>query len=350
MIDIVKYKSMYFMKKRIYLLMLILLPMFVVICFTSCDDPDSSEIFVEDPSTPREPEEPEEPEVPKFNVTVEDKVYSVGEPIRFIFTGTTGDIEFYSGEKGFRYEYRNQGEKFRLDKVEFKFVSQLSNMKGIDWLQRKILLSTDFSGENGNPSILNENEWIDVTSKFTLATSNTETSSGTVDLIEYVEEDKPMYIAYQYIHGPLNADQNAPSWRMKNIYIDGYIGSEKLELGKLADSKHTAGFEVTDFGKGTPAQSIALVNSSQVRLEGSKGVNVKNEVWVISKALQVSHVNGPVETHRLIQSLGEEQLENYRYTFDKEGEYHVVLVGKTPNAEGTEVIEEVFEFTIKVIP
>lgn len=293
-------------------------------------------------------DDPMNTSMPNFKVTVDDNVCKVGKPVVFRFSGETDLISVYTGEKGHRYQYKDKGELIPIDDIRFSFKSQLSNMAGGKTVGRAVLVSTDFNGDYKNKDAIFSANWIDLTDKFTLASNNNITDSGILNLTDYIDKSKSFYLAFQYSHFPIPDESGAPSWRMRDLLVEGSFGDDYMLIGDVSDTYYSAGFNICDFAKGTEAESLSLIAANQIRIEGKGGpIATGNEVWAISRAINPTVAVQPVETALPIKASSDQQITEYSYTFNTVGMHSVVFVAKNTSADSYSQIA--YEVKINVV-
>src|SRR5690606_39241263 len=100
-------------------------------------------------------------------ITIEDKNYTVDDPVVFKFTGDADVISFYSGEIGHDYAYR-EGRIFEKDfLVNFETQRQDGTLEQGD--QFRLFVSRDFDEEITFDNVHNYDKWEEITDRFTWA-------------------------------------------------------------------------------------------------------------------------------------------------------------------------------------
>ncbi|GEM_PF-1406376 len=306
------------MKKSAYILACLLFFVGIV----SCDgDKTNPEIDLEDPA-----ETPENPEL-EFKVTWADRTYSVGEAIDFTIEGNAQEIQFYSGEEGSRYEYRDEGEKIKFDKVELSFATEHSNLQTT--YEKWVMISNDFDGERQNETSIKTAEWHDLTSQFSFPTSaGSRTPSGTVDLTQYAQNG-PFYFAFKYVN-PANSSSSyrTPSFRVYDINLKGTLENGETTDFDISSGSFPNSFVIYDLVAEDGLAYSAVLNT-QLRLQPTNVLApfASHEVWAISKMIIGDEVALPAEQGEIIQYSHQQTLDKYQYKFDTAGEYLVTFVG-----------------------
>lgn len=272
-----------------------------------------------------------------FDVTAADKTYAVGEKVVFTLSGNAHEIEFWSGEEGHRYEYRD-GHKVDITKVQLEFTNNLSNSRSAEgrvFETRNIYVSTDFNGERTVAESINAATWTDVTDLFTLATSyNKEnpTESGTGDLTQYVEADKPFYLAFYAKTAAFNVASEGPCWQVYTPELTGETeDGEPVMIGEM-DSESENNFDFTIFNIDDENNSLgnSKVGGNYFVLQlGTGPVTKAQGLWAISRELNAGYIQLAPESCKIVKYDWEQPSpETFTYAFDAAGEYDVVFIGR----------------------
>src|SRR5690606_35812624 len=173
----------------------------------------------------------DEPRDVDFDVSLDKSVVNVGDSITFHFDGYADVISFYSGESGLEYKHRHRTEAEGLG-IQLTIASRV--LYGAQENNLRLLLSTDFSGIY-NADNVDDEDWIDITDKFTWSTAAPSgiaagtTTSGPVDLSEYIEPGKPIYFGYRYesqaaaTAGTAGRVWRLPTFKLETVSPDGSV-------------------------------------------------------------------------------------------------------------------------------
>jgi hypothetical protein len=268
---------------------------------------------------------------PEFDITFNEKVYAINEPIKFNILGGADLITFYSGEVGKEYRYR---ERFRVDgKPTMSFTSYSQNTPQANSLS--LLVSTDFNGANDIDN-LQKATWKDITSRATLSTGTDNTPSGTIDLTDIQVPDVPVYFAFKYV-----AKQGAvaqPTWTIKNIVINNTAPDGTLV--PVATTANLTWGAINITGAQTWNNS-----TTQSQFVGG-GVNVAdNEDWTITRGLQLDRVQRSFGVN--VKSNPTSKITSYDFTgFTAAGTYTATFEATNSNIDN--IKRAVKEFTITV--
>lgn len=268
---------------------------------------------------------------PEFDITFDQKVYAVNQPIVFNISGGADLITFYSGEPGKEYKYR---ERFRVDgKSTMQFTSYRQNTDQPNSLS--LLVSSDFSGIYDVENI-QKATWTDLTSRATLSSGADNTPSGTIDLSDIQKPETPVYFAFKYV-----AKQGAvaqPTWTIKNIVINTTEADGTLV--PVATTANLTWGAVNVTGSQTWNNSV-----TQSQFVGG-GVNVAdNEDWAITKSLQLDRVQRSFGVN--VKSNPTSKIKEYEFAgFTAAGTY--VVTFEATNSDIDNIKRSIKEFTITV--
>ncbi len=143
-----------------------------------------------------------------FDITANTLECSVGESVGFTISGVAANIEFWSGEVGNDYAYKDTNRTVE-PKVEIEFRSLLEN--GYQRYPATVHYSTDFNGTYDETNI-KAATWVDVTDKFTIPTAicavdegypavgndSAPVASGKVDCSQWFNANREGYFAIFY--------------------------------------------------------------------------------------------------------------------------------------------------------
>lgn len=284
----------------------------------------------------------DEPDTPTFNVSVGQSTINVNDSVTFHFDGNADVITFYSGELG--KEYSNK-DRTNAEGLKLQLTLGTRVLYGIQTDNLSLLCSSEFSGLY-NPAGIKEEEWIDITKKFTLSptppslATTVTTTSGPVDLTEYVVKDKPLYFAFKY-----KSDTSATTalggrtWRvyafdLEAVATDGVVST-------ISTAK-TGGWISIDIKNPANKWTIASAAPFLFFAPGSTSPSLD---WVISAPFQPTLVN-PDKGTPIKAFLGRIPGE-YKYVFKTAGNYKVTFIAKNVNGEGDKEVIKELDITVK---
>ncbi|WP_158499896.1 DUF5017 domain-containing protein [Sphingobacterium paucimobilis] len=303
-----------------------------------------------------EPEPTPEPEpevvIPDFDVTLVDGSYKAGDEVKFEFTGKEVDeISFYSGEFLHEYAYHD---KDRISKSQSLVASFRTNVElGASPRQPdqvSVFVSTDYNGGGTHADVVNAT-WKgkeDFDDWFTLAPNDnlwnqTDYLSGSIDLLEVFEENKPLYLAFRYRNkkngsGGTEAGY-ARSWYIYNLNVTTTLLSESKSL-------HTnyLGFSLVygdEFSSDDLKTSLITATGGHMNLKLPVGLRqVETELWAISPAINLEEINHGLDIPKAtVKDVNATMPKEFKYAFAEPGNYKVTFVYKEGELKKTKHIE-----------
>ncbi|WP_207514082.1 DUF5017 domain-containing protein [Longitalea luteola] len=252
-----------------------------------------------------------------FSVTTDKETYSTVDTVRFSFTGNPWYLTFYSGEPYHKYEY---SERVTADGIpQLQFTSQMTT--GTQTNTLRLMVSTDFSGVYDSTNIY-EATWTDITNKAVLATNNTATPSGTIDLAPFITSDHPVYIAFKYTGAAGSAQR---TWTIRSVNLSNVL-ADNTSYALLAISESTAGFKSVAM----KAPGVAwTISTSQLQIKGgTTAASAEAEGWVISKPLVLNKVTPDTGTPLKNMTTF---MPGYNYIYETPGIYKATFVADNIN-------------------
>ncbi|MGC3978069.1 MAG: DUF5017 domain-containing protein [Paludibacteraceae bacterium] len=297
-------------------------------------------------------------EVPEFQVSVDSTTYFIGDTVFFKLNGNSDLLLFYSGESGNAYEYANQDRIVAATaSATFQTQNRSQSYTGADAgalycqeNQLKVKISTDFSGKYDSASIKNAT-WVDLTDKFSIGpvTCNSTSSyiaAGTVDLTNYLEDEKPFYFAFQYVNLPNKDHGNCNIWRFSSFGLTAVSDAGSATIATQTSALWTPVFMGPnwDHTRGYSTTSTAVTMRADPAFR-----DINQELWCISDTLKLDkNINVGQDKAVGIKSLVDVPLTTYTHTFNKAGTYTVTFVAANSNIYGRK--ETVKQIEITVLP
>jgi surface-anchored protein len=273
--------------------------------------------------------------IPNFNISIDKTVFNVGDTVTFNFTGKVDYLTFYSGEDGHDYKFRDRTTISEgIPQLQFTSYAQY----GAENNTLHLLASTDFTGVIDS-SLVNYT-WVDITNRATLSTGTDNTSSGIIDLSDFIS-DKPMFIAFKY-NGRYDLSSAQKTWTIKNFQIN-YIVTSSTNSTKsypIISSIGNAGFVSFDLEN---SQHTWKQTATQIQIAGGGVGTPDNLDWIITQPLFLNQVvpDKGVAISNLVT-----QPDHLDYVFSKPGTYDVVFVCSNATIKGNKMIEKEFHITI----
>jgi len=276
-----------------------------------------------------------------FDIVIEKSTYAVDEEITFQLSGEPGIITFYSGEIGCDYEYRN-GRIVPPGEATLSFNNRV--IYGTQPNQFSVLASTDYSGLR-NIDAIKSAKWIDITDRFTLATTDAYVPAGVADLADVVAEGMPLYIAFRFIQDP--ATNAAPrTWNINNLALTSIT-----TIGATLLANHlTGGFELFYVGpKETSGRSSVASGSITLRANSNWSSDpAYTEDWCVSKGFDFGAKDLGPDRPVKVKGNSDAKTETFTYSYTKPGTYKAYFVATNATIKEQETI--IKEVTIEIIP
>ena len=264
-----------------------------------------------------------------FEVSTTKTTYKVGDSVVFNFTGDPENITLFSGEPGYKYEFKDRLKAQGAPQFQFTSYAQF----GVQTNTLQVLASTKFSGiVDANISL---SDWTDITSSVTLSTGADNTASGVVDLSQFVG-DKPVYIAYRFVG---QAGSTQKTWTIKNFSVQN-----KLSDGPILTVANTTTAGFRQISLKNPA-AVWVIAADNIKIAGGNATALENEDWAVSKALYLDNVSPDVGVALKNTTT---KMTSYSYAFANPGTYKVTFLASNATADKFDSL--IRELTITVIP
>jgi hypothetical protein len=300
----------------------------------------------------------EKVEFPGFEVKADSLTYHVGDSVIFHLDGNPDIVSFYSGESGNAYEYANQDRIIEaMASVSFQTQNRSQSYTGTDAgskfcqdNQLKVKISTDFNGQYDSLSIKSAT-WSDLTPNFNLGTlacnsTSSYVAAGTVNLTQYLQDEKPFYFAFQYINLPNQDSGNCNIWRFSNFNLVAASDAGTATIATQSTALWTPVFMGSnwDHTRGYSSTSTIVTMRADPAYR-----TITQELWCISGAMKMDkEINVGNDKAIAIKSLSEVPLKSYSHVYTKAGTYTVTFVAVNVNIKDRkEVVKQV---QINVVP
>lgn len=266
-----------------------------------------------------------------FNVTTDSATYQVGDTVNFNFSGNPDIITFYSGEGGSIYGNRNRDTASGNITANF----YTSRLYGNSTKALSFLVSNDFTGIYDSTNLINAT-WTDISFRAAFGTTSTPTSSGNINLNDFVNPQQPLFLAFRYI-GLIGPGIKQSRWNVNSFNVNNTLtDSTSYTLADILSASWT---------------SVSIINDSLARKWniGSTGLfinssTVANEQWVVTKPLQCNSV---VPDNGVTIKGTSSKMTVYPYVYSKPGIYHIAFIGINANAYGQNSVVRTLTLTIK---
>ena len=289
-----------------------------------------------------------------FTVTAESTSFNAGDTARFSFAGNPDIITFYSGEPGKRFEYRDRVQAEGLPILNFS----TARANGVQENTLLLMISSDFKGVvRGDTSSTKANitaaSWQDITSRATLATSGTALSSGNVDLSDFAEAGKPVYIAFKYI---AEAGSIQPKWTISNFTVKNNLsdGASYTIANMNTSTNPYTNYGVSTFSPGFASYTLQnnfnwSVSTTSMVITGATSVGAAGapaEAWLFIGPINLRKVTP--DAGLVIKNGGQNMADLNFYTFyNTPGNYKATFVGGRVSIEETSLTPHNIELSVQ---
>lgn len=247
---------------------------------------------------------------PEFSVTSKSAAYTLGDTSFFSFTGNPYNITFYAGDSSHQYEFRKRTSAKGTPQLQFTSYMQTGSQTN----SLALLISTDFPGVYDSATIYNPNtHWTNITSKATLSAGTNNTPSGIVDLSEFVNEGKPVYIAFKYTGIKSTSAQR--TWTIPTFTVTNLLEDNWTKMPVAAD---LAGASWAVVPMKNPAVKW-VVSATNLKVTGGAAQSEEAESWVITKGLILNRAIPDVGTS--LKNISSNALTSSFYIYKGAGDY-----------------------------
>lgn len=279
---------------------------------------------------------------PDFNVSLDPAhqvadtfVYRLGDSTRFKFNGSVGNIAFYSGETGKRYDSRSL--TYQLGKLTLSFSSKSEFGAQTNTLQ---VLATNKLPGFDSASVVNA-AWKDISSRGKLATNATVVAFGTADLTDLVANaNDSLFLAFKY-SGVTGTTQR--TWTITDFAVNNVLPDRTISISSVAaDVAYW-----TRYGNvWNPANSRWTPSATDLKITGGNETAATNTSWIITRPLYVGRIAPDVSVG--VKSINEPDKTEYVYVYPATGIYKATFIAYNHTLD--EEKSTIREFIIKVTP
>lgn len=289
--------------------------------------------------------------IPDFEVSTSLATYETGEPVTFKFTGNPDFISFYSGETGNRYDYAGRASAEGTPTLQFTSLRANGKQEG----SLRLMVSQDFPGvTEGTDSLavlntiskITSSTWNDITDRAVLS-SGSSTSSGSINLSDFAQTGKPVFIAFKYLASP-GSIQN--KWTISNLTV-----KNTLSDGTVYTLANTTSAAITNYGvavtfspgwvfyKITNDYGWSLSSNNLIVTGATNANGATAEAWAIMGPVDLTKVTPDVGKH--VKAL-DGRLDSYSHTYKTAGSYTATFVGAVNNVYGKEETIKQVQITV----
>lgn len=306
------------MKTTIYKLSVLL---FGILVFQSCDDI-------------------EEVDVPNFNVAF-NTTAKVNEPVQFTVDNAPNFLNFYSGDFGHQYKYKDRTNA--EGKVTMSFLNSQKWGLGSNATETlTVWYSKDYDG-SGTAEAVNNATWTEITDRFDISTRYDFEfqSSGTVDITD-LADGNTIFFGFKYFSD--NIDDRGAEWYFDGLEIEMDVDNAPAPL--TVANMTTPGFKPVDVQGVVDTWNGAKwyfdTGNTIWRMRGNSD-RIVNEDWLITNAINLTKVNPDKGTPLKTYS---EKLHTFEYTYEKAGTYTLTFVGSNETIHGQQGAIQEYSITV----
>ncbi|MBS0029893.1 DUF5017 domain-containing protein [Chitinophaga sp. 22321] len=279
---------------------------------------------------------------PDFNVTLDPArrvadtfTYRLGDTTRFKFSGAAGNIAFYSGEPGKRYDGRSAA--YKLGRIMLSFSSKAEFGTQANTLQ--VLATNKLKGLDS--AAVTDAAWTNISNRGTLASNATVAPFGAVDVTDLVaNENDSLFIAFKY-SGVTGTTQR--TWTITEFTVNNVLPEKTVLLSSLS----TDVAYWTRYGNvWSPANGRWTASATDLKITGGNSSASGNTSWIVTRPLYAGRVPGDVSTG--IKSINEPDKQEYAYVYPAPGVYRVAFVAFNHTLDEEKSV--IRELIIKVTP
>ena len=286
--------------------------------------------------------EKDAPESVNFDVSTESREVKVGDSITFKFNGNADIISFYSGELGKEYQYRDRIEAEGL-KLQLTLGTRV--LFGTQTKNLKLYCSTKFDGLY-SPAGIKEEDWVDLTDKFTWSptpagvSTTTTTTSGPIDLSEFVETGKPIYFAFKYEGwASTTAALGGRTWRIYTFNLETVAPDGSKSAIATVRNAGWIGIDIVN-----PANKWTIASTEPYLYFAPASTLLPSLDWVVSAPFQPTSLK-PDKGTPIKAFL--DKMQNFKHAFKAPGVYKVTFVAKNVNGHGEKTVVKELDITVK---
>jgi hypothetical protein len=246
---------------------------------------------------------------PDFNVTLNSTTYKAGDTVYFTFSGNPDFVTFYPGDSA--HAYKNRERFTAAGTPQLQFSSLMAT--GTQDSTLHVMISTDFAGPYDSTSIY-QAHWADITARAVLSTGGTtSTPSGIIDLSDYGNDGKPVYLAFKYLGFKTASAQR--TWTIPTFSVINLLKEENTNM-PVAGTLGDGGWIGVNMKDSVVKWSVS---ATQLQIKGGAANSNETEDWVISKGLSLNKAVADVGLP--VKNISANKVKTYYYIYNKPGTY-----------------------------
>lgn len=305
---------------------------------------------------------------PDFDVTVSGKngtggeSYSTADTLEFIFKGNPDFITFYSGEVGRRYEYKDRLSADGSPVLQFSTLRANGTQAG----SLALMISADFKGVVLKPgsavrdtAATNANiaaaSWQDISDRAAFSAGST-MSSGAVDLSDFADRNKSVFIAFKYT-GNTGSIQN--KWTITGLNVTNALddGTSYTIASLAAPGTAIPNYGNTTYSPGWAVSYDPALNAGQYGWVFTAGTSLvitgAATAAAATSPAEAWAVMGPLDLKKVSPDLGVPvksialKLEKYSYKYTSANNSRITFVASNNSPDQSERKVKELNITIK---
>lgn len=298
---------------------------------------------------------------PNFEVQAESITVKLGKEAKFNFNGDADFINFYSGERGNDYDFR-EGRIEEAD-VLLSFETQaLNNRSGTQDNQLSVKIFSNFNEASTITDLETATNATDITSSFRMAKiadNNEFVASGKVNISKYIEDGKTFHIGFRYVTNPKSTHGVSPNFnRIRTFLLESV--SKAGETTTLANHSNAGIIPPKDlirslnYQSGRASLTATYINffgntAADINQDGVPDDEITTVAWAMTNGFSIQKLaNLGIDKAISVKTVANASMKTYAHTYKKEGNYVAVFVAKNANVFAEkDVIKKI---NITVIP
>jgi len=291
-------------------------------------------------------------ELPDFEVQTTSAEVKLGEKVNFSFSGNPDFINFYSGERGNDYNFREG----RIEEAEvfLSFESQIVDNRtpaSTQGNQISVLISNNFNGSQTIADV-EQADWTDITSQFRMAQlseNNTNIPSGKANISPYLEEGKATYIAFKYTTKPRSTYGVAPNFnRIRSFLLESISNGQASTLATHATAGITSPKGL--IRSATYQAGRGTLESTYINFYGNVSPSqddVLTTAWVTTNAFNIGKkVDLGIDKAVSVKTVADVTIKEYPHIYKNPGKYQAVFVAKNANVYDEKTVIKRIDITV----
>ena len=268
-----------------------------------------------------------------FSVKASKAVYAVGERVEFKLDTEADFVNFYSGEEGSAYEYKDK-DRVYPDSMLLGFSTATYPDNGTNPQSGKLMWSNDFPGVY-EPDWIRLSTWHDITDRIVYPQPSPtnyrlyDTPAVEIEDLFGDDKDSPIYFCWAF-NTKANSIRNR--FRIDNWHI--YGADTGRDFYSFAQSKFVM-VEGVGFDVESHASYYPRVTDKYIVWDGIASSTVYKDGWAISGPIYYSReINTGKDGGVTIKAIGDPVIKSHNHYYSKPGTYEAVFEAINASASG----------------